>query len=185
MTQTQDQDLTPESAVEAVEQNLPKNEGEKSEVELIREEFEKIKAQNDEHLKGWQRAKADYLNLKKETEKKSLELVQYANAGLILQVLPIYENFKSAWEYISEEDRKKDWVVGVGHIKKQLEDLLHSLGLEPIKTVGEKFDSTLHEAVGTEKMEGKEDDEIIKEVRGGFRLYGKVLEIAKVIVVKN
>jgi len=148
-------------------------------------ELEKLKKQNEEYLAGWQRAKADYLNLKKETEKKSKELVQFANAGLILQVLPIYENFKTAWEHIPADDQKKDWVAGVGHIKKQLEDLLNSLGLEPIKTVEEKFDANLHEAVGSEKAEGKEDGIILKEVKGGFRLYDQVLEVAKVIVVKN
>lgn len=167
-----------------MDQNLPVDEA-KTELELLTEELEKVKKQNEEHLGGWQRAKADYLNLKRETEKKTQEFAQFANAGLILQILPIYENFKTAWQHIPEDDQKKDWVVGVGHIKKQLEDLLNNLGLEPIKAVGEKFDANLHEAVGSEKAEGQVDDIILKEVRGGFKLYGKVLEVAKVIVAKN
>lgn len=156
-----------------------------SETEKLKEELEIVKKQNEDHLNGWRRAKADYLNLKKEIEKKSIELIQFANAGLILQILPIYENFKTALEHITEDDQKKDWVIGVGHIKKQFEDFLKNLGLEPIKTVGEKFDPNLHEAVSSEKLEGKEDDIIIKEVSGGFKLYDKVLEPAKVVVVKN
>ncbi len=161
------------------------NNSNQSDVEKLKEELERVTKQNDDHLNGWRRAKADYLNLKKEAEQKSRELIQFANAGLILQILPIYENFKTACEHIPDEDKKKNWVVGIGHIKKQFEDFLKSLGLEPIKTVGEKFDHNLHEAVGSEKAEGKEDDIIIKEVKGGFKLYENVLEPAKVVVVKN
>lgn len=166
-------------------QELENNNLNQSEIEKLKEELERVTKQNEDHLNGWRRAKADYLNLKKETDQKSRELIQFANAGLILQILPIYENFKTACEHIPEDDQKKDWVVGVGHIKKQMEDFLKSLGLEAIKTVGEKFDHNLHEAVGFEKAEGKEDDIIIKEVKGGFKLYDKVLEPAKVVIVKN
>ncbi|MFH1565351.1 MAG: nucleotide exchange factor GrpE [bacterium] len=161
------------------------NNSDQSEIEKLKEELERVTKQNEGHLDGWRRAKADYLNLKKETDKKSRELIQFANAGLILQILPIYENFKTACDHIPEDDQKKDWVVGVGHIKKQFEDFLKSLGLEPIKTVGEKFDHNLHEAVGSEKCEGEDDGVVIKEVKGGFRLYENVLEPAKVVVVKN
>ncbi|MFH1187680.1 MAG: nucleotide exchange factor GrpE [bacterium] len=170
---------------ETEKSELENNNSDQSKIEKLKEELERATKQNEDHLNGWRRAKADYLNLKKETDKKSRELIQFANAGLILQILPIYENFKTACEHIPDEDKKKDWVAGVGHIKKQFEDFLKSLGLEPIKTVGEKFDHNLHEAVGSEKSEGQEDDIIIKEVRGGFKLYENVLEPAKVVVVKN
>jgi molecular chaperone GrpE len=162
-----------------------KTDNSKNELEEIKKELEKIKKQNEDHLNGWRRAKADYLNLKKETDKRSKELIQFANAGLILEILPIYENLKTAFGHIPEDDQKKDWVIGIGHIKKQLDDLLKNLGLEPIKTIGEKFDHNIHEAMGSEKDEKKENDIILKEVKSGFKLYGNVLEPAKVIVVKN
>lgn len=183
---TTDQSASAEPTADKEEKIEPENnDSNQSEIEKLKEELERVGKQNEDHLNGWRRAKADYLNLKKETEQKSRELIQFANVGLILQILPIYENFKTAWEHVPEEDKKKDWVVGVGHIKKQMEDFLKSLGLEPIKTVGERFDHNLHEAVAFEKVEGKEDDIIIKEVKGGFKFYDKVLEPAKVVVVKN
>ena len=58
--------------------------------------------------------------------------------------------------------------------------MLKRLGLDEIPTVGEKFDPELHEAVGTEKVEGKKSGEIIEEVKSGYKLYDKVLEPAKV-----
>src|SRR4030042_3583326 len=166
-----------------------------------RDEFEKdleeLENKNKEYLEGWKRAKADYLNLKKESEKQYQDLRKFANAGLIMEILPVFDNFKLAAVHIPEEQKKSDWVIGIMHIKKQLGDLLKNLGVEEIKTVGEKFNPELHEAVpaGTRgfdadndadltqiKGEEREDGVIVKEARPGHMLHGKVIQPARVIV---
>ena len=76
------------------------------------------------------------------------------------------------------------WAQGIGLIMKQLGNLLTSHGVEEIKTVGEQFDATYHEAVGEEESEFPEH-QIIREVEGGYRREGKVLKVAKVIVAKQ
>jgi len=144
-------------------------------------ELEQLKTQCEENLKGWQRAKADYENLKKETDKKFAAIADFAKVGLLVDLIPILDNFAKATEHVPEEAIKENWVVGVFQIKKQLEDFLTDNGLEKIKTVGEKFDHNLHEAVAKEKAEGKKDL-IIKEVRSGYKLNGRVIIPAKVIV---
>ncbi|MDD5039883.1 MAG: nucleotide exchange factor GrpE [Patescibacteria group bacterium] len=148
-------------------------------------ELQKTQQRMEEYLDGWKRAKADYLNLKKESEKREKEIVQFANAGLILELMPIYDNFKLAWQHIPEEHRKNDtWLKGIEHIKRQFADLLKNLGIEEIKTVGEKFDPEFHDAVAKEKREGAVPGTIIEEVKGGYKLYDKVLEHAKVKVAE-
>jgi len=139
----------------------------------------------EEYLNGWRRAKADYSNLKKDFEKKEKEIVQFANATLILEIMPIYDNLKLAWKHIPKEHKKEDeWLKGLEHIKKQFADMLKKLGLDEIKTIGEKFDPELHEAVSTEKVEGKKSGEIIEEIKSGYKLYNKVLEPAKVKIAE-
>ncbi len=146
-------------------------------------ELEMVKEKMEEYLNGWKRAKADYSNLKKEFEKKETEIVQFANATLILEIMPIYDNFKLAWKHIPEEHKKgDDWLKGIEAIKRQFKDLLKKLGMEEIPTEGEKFDPELHEAVAKEKVEGKESGIIIEEIKSGYKLYDKVLEPAKVKV---
>ncbi len=148
-------------------------------------ELELTKKKMQEYLDGWKRAKADYINLKKESEKRQLEIVKFANATLILELLPIYDNFKLAWHHIPEDKKENgDWVKGIEQIKKQFGDMLKKLGIEEIKTVGEKFDPELHESVAKEKIEGTKPDIITKEVKGGYKLYDKVLEHAKVKVAE-
>ena len=148
-------------------------------------ELKIAKEKMEEYLNGWKRAKADYSNLKKEFEKKEKEIVQFANATLILDIMPIYDNFKLAWKHIPEEHKKNnDWLKGIEAIKKQFSDLLKKLGLEEISTEGKKFDPELHEAVAKEKVEGKESGIILEEIKSGYKLYDKVLEPAKVKVAE-
>lgn len=150
----------------------------------VQSELEKIKNQADEYLNGWKRAKADYINLKKETDKKLQEATQYANAALILQMLPINDHFKLAMEHIPEEEKEKEWVVGMMNIRKEFQELLTQFGIEEIKTEGEQFDPELHDAVSKEKSEEVASGQIIKEVQPGYKLFKKVLQHAKVSVAE-
>ena len=128
------------------------------------------------------RALADYDNLKKENAKDRAEFVNFANANMLMELLPIMDNFTAAFKLIPENEDKNPWVIGLGHIKKQLEDFLQSNGIEKIKTVGEVFNPEMHEAVSREKNDDKEVDVILKEIKAGYKLHGKVVQAAKVVV---
>ncbi|MFA6215263.1 MAG: nucleotide exchange factor GrpE [Patescibacteria group bacterium] len=153
-------------------------------IDELKSELELAQKKSDEHLEGWQRAKADYLNLKKDTEKRQVELIQFANAALIAELLPIFDHFKLALKHVPDDQKDSDWVIGFFHIKKQFDDFLKNLGIEEIKTVGEKFDPEFHEAVVHEENQDFETDVIFEEVKSGYTLHGKVIMPAKVKVAK-
>ncbi len=146
--------------------------------------IEALQEKCDEYLNGWKRAKADYLNFKKETEKKQSETVQYANAALLAQLFPIIDNFKLAMKHVPQDQKSADWIVGLEHIQKQFADFLEQLGITSIATVDQKFDPTLHEAVAHEEKDGVGQDIIFEEVQPGYLLHGKVLQVARVKVAK-
>lgn len=152
--------------------------------ENLKKELEIISKKAEEYLNGWKRAKADYLNFKKDTEKRQVEIIQFANAALIAEVLPIFDHFKLACQHVPEAQKEVDWVKGFLHIKKQFQDFLKNLGIVEIKTVGEKFNPEFHEAVAHEKKEGFKTDVIFEEVKAGYTLHGKVINPAKVKVAK-
>jgi molecular chaperone GrpE len=156
----------------------------KNEIDILKEEIALAKKQAEEHLAGWKRAKADYLNLKKDAEKRHLELIQFSNAALLAGLLPIFDHFKLALKHVPEEQKDLDWVVGLGHVKKEFQDFFKDLGIEEIKTVGEKFNPEFHEAVTHEEKEGLETDFIFEEVKSGYTLHGKVINPAQVKVAK-
>lgn len=146
-------------------------------------ELEKFKEKAEEYLNGWKRAKADYLNQKKEFEKREMETIQYANAALIAELLPIYSNLKLALSH-KPEDKTGDWAKGIEQIYQQWKTFFSQIGIKEIETVGKKYDPALHEAVSKEKKEGKESGIIFEEVGAGYMLHDKTLQAAKVKVVE-
>jgi molecular chaperone GrpE len=148
----------------------------------------------EEYLNGWKRAQADYHNLQKEIEQRKSEWIKMASADLLIELLPVYDNLKLALKHVPASEKDSDWVIGVRHIKNQLQKVLDEHGVKEIKTVGEKFNPHYHEAVPaadekedkaegeTQKTEKTQSGVIVKEVRPGYLLNDKVLYPAKVVV---
>lgn len=134
----------------------------------------------EEYLNGWKRERADFLNYKKDEMERIGQLVKYANEGLILKIIPILDNLCLAAQHISDP--------GIAQIQKQLEDFLAKEGIEPIKTVGEKFDPNLMEAVGeTASAEGSGEskgENVTEEVQRGYTMHGKIIRVARVKVAE-
>ncbi len=147
-------------------------------------ELEKITQKAEEYLNGWKRAKADYLNLKKETDSRQREVIEYANAALIAELLPIYNHLQLAMQHTPPEIANNSWTKGVEHIKNQFTEFFKSLGIEEIKTVGEKFNPEFHESVDSAEKDGMAPDTIYEQVAAGYTLHGKVVNPAKVKVTK-
>lgn len=142
-----------------------------------------LQKQCDEYLNGWKRAKADYINLKKESDAKMSALLDYATASFVIQIIPIYDNLKKA---LANEPVNTNiaWVEGIKQIKKQFEEFLKANEISEIKTIGEKFNPEFHEAVSREKKEGVESGVIISESVSGYLAKNKVLIPAKVVVAE-
>ncbi len=147
-------------------------------------DMEKLLAQNQEYLAGWQRAKADYANLKKEYEQKQLELIKFANIELIKELLPLVDYFKHAFKAVPENERGSNWLEGIRHIQAKLEQTLAYYGIKEMDVVGEKFDPNLHDAIGEVENSGYEAGLVAEELRTGFRWHDKVLQPARVKVAK-
>lgn len=140
--------------------------------------------QNAEHnLDGWKRAKADYLNLKKEMEKEKVELAQFANLSLLLELLPVADNFDRAVQHIPDDQKNADWVKGIFGIQQQLKSIFATLGVAPVETDG-AFNPELHEAVGSIAHESAAPNTVVEVVEPGYTLYGKLLRPAKVKVAQ-
>ncbi len=140
-------------------------------------ELEKCQKERKEYLAGWQRAKADFLNYKKEEKERIEEIFKYTNEDLILKMLPIFDNFELF-------EKNNQVAEGFLEIKRQLQDFLKKQGVEEIKGVGERFDPNLHEAVEEVESKNKKSGTIVKEIKKGYKLAGKVIRPAKVKIVK-
>lgn len=137
----------------------------------------------DEYLDGWKRAKADYLNYKKEVESQREELAQFATIAMVLDFLPLHSNFKRAVAHIPVAEKNKDWVKGFIAIYKQLNDMLIAMNIQEVPT--ERFDPSLHEAVESKESASAREGDILDVVETGYMMHNKVIQPAKVVVAKE
>ena len=143
-----------------------------------------LAAKAEEYLAGWQRARADYANLKRESEIKQAELVRYANAEMLRDLLPLVDYFKHALRAVPAAQAGEAWVEGIRHIQTKLLEVMAYHGVKEMVTVGEKFDPAYHEAVGEVELADQPSGQIVEEVRTGFMLHDKLLQPARVKVAK-
>ena len=153
-------------------------------ISVSQKKIKELETKCQEYLTGWQRAQADYENLKKETAKKSLELKEYVQAGLVLDFLPIYDHYQLALSHLPKEASKAEWVQGIIHIKKDFSEFLKQFEISEIKTVGEKFNPRFHEALSQQESD-TEEDQIIKEIKPGYQMKDQVIRPAQVVVSKK
>lgn len=145
-------------------------------------ELENCRKQSDEYLDGWKRAKADYLNLKKEMESQNREIKEWMAKVMIIPILSIMDGLEKAFGKVPENLKNDSWVKGVESIKKQIEDYLTAQRVEPLQAKGEKFDPMKHEAV--ESADGGESGMIAEELQRGYMINGEIIRPAKVKVYK-
>ena len=153
-------------------------------LEELKKQLLECQKQKEEYLAGWQRARADFLNHKKEEMERVSGLLVYAQEELILKLLSVLDNFDVAEKKLPEDLKKDENVKGLLLIKNQLLDFMKGLGLEEIKSIGEKFDANLHEAVGETETEEKDSGVIFEEIQKGYTIQGRVLRPARVKISK-
>lgn len=158
------------------------SEHKKSEHKKEDSKLQNLENQAAQNLAGWQKALADYQNLQKEMDRKMADLSDFVSAAYILELLPIFDNYLRALDHIPVGQKKEQWAIGLEHILKMWESFLSEHSVEKIKTIGEKFDPSIHESVGQKEDKSKEDQLILEEKQSGYKLKSRVIRPAKVII---
>jgi molecular chaperone GrpE len=166
------------------DEKVTEGEGKKSSIEELPKKLEECQKQKDEYLKGWQRARADFLNYKKDEMERIEGFLKYVNEELILKFLPILDNFEKAEKETPEDLKNNQCIKGILQIKTQIQDFLKSQGIKEIESIGKKVDLNLHEIVGETEAKGKESGIIVEEIQKGYLIGDKLLRVAKVKIAK-
>lgn len=138
-----------------------------------------LQKQLDTMTESAKRALADLQNFKRRTEEEKKSFALFANMEIVLQLLPVIDNFRRAFGHIPQELRGNDWIEGIYRIEKQFTDTLKNIGIVEIPSLGNTINPLHHEVV----MQGPGEKEIItEEFERGYMFQGKVLRPAKVKV---
>jgi molecular chaperone GrpE len=147
-------------------------------VKKLRAELGEARIEAKANLDGWQRAKADYVNLLKRGNDEAKLARGRGVTDAVTVLFPAFDALERAKEH-------GDLPTGFEAIARQLETAFAGLGLESTGKVAELFDPVLHEALVIEKVETKEADNHITELlEKGWRIGDTVLRPAKVKVGK-
>jgi molecular chaperone GrpE len=146
----------------------------------------KHKAQErDEYYNKWVKVHAEYENTRKRIEKEKWEHMKFANENLVSQLFPIVDNFDLALAAMEKAKDKAAVMDGIKLVQKEFHRIIEENGVEKIKTVGEKFDPNIHDAVSVIETDEHPDGVILEEVRAGYTLNERLLRPAQVIIAKN
>lgn len=145
-------------------------------VKKLKEEIAELRQAKQEYMDGWQRSKADYVNLLKRTEGD----LKSAKAGGIVKAV---EALLPAFDALERSKEHGELPEGFQAIAKQLESAFAGLGVSAVGAAGEKFDPNLHEALGQDAASSREQDDTITAVlEQGYTIGDKVVRPAKVRV---
>ena len=140
--------------------------------------------ERDEFRDLLQRKQAEFDNYKKRVERDRAKANRQAERTLMVALLPLLDDFERALGAQAEESGIEAYRAGIELIHRQLLEILRKRGVTPIDTAGARFDPNLHEAVAYQASEGRDDGDVIDEVRRGYLFDEELLRAAMVRVAK-
>ncbi|KAF2306823.1 hypothetical protein GH714_021724 [Hevea brasiliensis] len=169
-----------ESKIAEIEAFLKSVEDEKIDLERkVASLTEELSIEKDRVL----RISADFDNFRKRTERERLSLVTNAQGEVVESLLLVLDNFERAKSQIKFETEGEEKISNsYQSIYKQFVEILGSLGVVPVETIGNPFDPLLHEAIMREDSTEYEEGIILEEFRKGFKLGDKLLRPSMVKV---
>jgi molecular chaperone GrpE len=158
-----------------------------AELVASRAELKRLQSELGEAKEGLARRQADFENYRKRIERERGEAHQRVVADVAKKLLPVVDNLNRALDaektvQSNEFKEFRHFLHGVELINRQLNEVLESLGIQPIASVGEQFDPHIHEAVVTEPSDKYEPDTVTEELARGYRIGDRLLRPAMVKV---
>jgi molecular chaperone GrpE len=148
----------------------------------LQSEFDRVKGERDQLLDRLARLQAEFENARKREARERADFRDFAVSGAIEQFLPVLDNFHLALGSAGSVEQLR---TGIELIVKQMEDVLRTLNVQPVESVGARFDPRVHEALESVDRTDLPDHQVLEEVRRGYRIRDRLLRPALVRIVNN
>ena len=152
------------------------------EVDQMQNELEESRTKAQENLDGWQRAQADYSNLKRRVEREQIQMRQNAVVDVVEPFLDVLDDIELALKNPPQGDEAEAWAAGIELVYRKLLSRLETQGLQVMDVGEQEFDPTYHEAITHEDSNEHESGQIIEFVKPGYLIGERVLRPAMVRV---
>ena len=156
----------------------------------LQEDPEQIMHERDDYRDRLLRSIAEFDNYRKRIERERRELAEFVSFEILHDLLPLVDDLERALAAAAPSGENTTQTVasyraGIELIHKQLAELLRKRNVTPIEATGADFDPHVHQAVATEPSDSHRDNEVIEELRRGYRLGERLLRPAMVKVASR
>ena len=126
---------------------------------------------------------SEFENFRRRNAKERLELISNANRELIVDLLPVLDDFERAEEALGQDDQSQNMRQGFELIHKRLKSILKGSGLKEMENQkGADFNTEYHEAIAQVPVEDKKlKGKVYDVVEKGYFLNDKVIRFARVV----
>jgi molecular chaperone GrpE len=161
------------------DQGTPEGSPAEPNIEELQSQLAEEKSKAEAFYASWQRSAADFQNYKRRVEQEREEAARWANASLILNILPVLDDLERALKSLDSHLAGLTWVEGIYQIYRKFQAALAASGVSEIPADGEPFDPRLHEAV---TYAPGEEGRVVSVIQKGYKLGDRVLRPAAVVV---
>jgi molecular chaperone GrpE len=154
------------------------------EIYRLAQELQDWQAKAEEYLDGWQRARAEFANYKKRTEREQSQVYQNAAASIFKRLLDVLDDLDRALQTRPTDGEGAAWAVGIDLVYRKFNSILEAEGITRIQAEGTLFDPNLHEGISQEDNDQYESGQIIAVVKNGYWIGDRVLRPATVRVAR-
>ena len=143
------------------------------------EETAEVKDELSEMKEKYLRLYSDFENFRKRTAKEKIDLIQGASAQLIIELLPVMDDYERALANAPKGEISE----GTQLIFNRLNSILLAKGLKVLPAKGEVFDADLHDCITQFPAPSEEEKgKVVEVIEKGYTLNEKVIRFAKVVV---
>ena len=136
-----------------------------------------------EYIEAHQHAVQEMDAARKRMERDREEEVDRDRSALAGTMLEVVDDLDRSLQAGESSGNVAAVLEGVALVRNRVMGKLKELGVEPLDSLGERFDPNVHEAVGMIPVtDAEQDQQVIAEDQTGFLFKGKLLRAARVIV---
>ncbi|TGG92048.1 nucleotide exchange factor GrpE [Natronospirillum operosum] len=177
--ETPDTEGSPEPEAETTSEDVSLEEL-VAELQASREEVDRLK-------EALLRSEAEAQNIRRRAEKDVEAAHKYGQEKLIKELLPVKDNLERALEAGTgvEDAAVRAILEGIELTDKSFADTLSKIEVEAIDPSGQPFNPQEHQAMSMVENEEVPANTVIAVIQKGYRLHGRVVRPAMVMVSKG
>ena len=154
-------------------------------VEQLKQDAEDKDKRLREYISAYKDKNAENDEFRIRLQKENETRLDQFKAILFAKLIPILDNLNRAAQSASQTKDLNSLQEGIDLVINQFIRELKDNGVEPITSVGQKFDPKAHEVFLTVETEDAAQDEmVIEELEPGYKFKEKLIKAAKVKIAK-